>query len=405
MLKDYFRIAVQELLHRRLRTWLTMIGIFIGIAAVVGLISLGRGLEGAITDQFKELGTDKIIIQPGGVGFGFSEKSPSPLTSEDVDVIKSVNGIAEVGSAKMKTTMIEWGKDDITYAFTIGMSMDESLDMMIQGFALEPIEGRMLRKGDYKKAYVGYDYAHNTNFGTNLRLGGKILVNGEQFEIVGFNKQMGNANDDQQILIPQDAFDDVFEVGDQVNFIFARVQEGSVPADIVPIVERDLRKHRNVNEGEEDFQVETFEQYLSSFLVIFAVVQAVIVGIAGISLVVGGIGIMNTMYTSVVERTRDIGVMKAIGARNEDIRNLFLIESGMLGLVGGTIGVLLGVAFGKSVEFIGYNILKTPLLNASIPAWLIIGSLLFAFTLGAAAGTLPAMQASKMNPVDALREE
>ena len=124
-----------------------------------------------------------------------------------------------------------------------------------------------------------------------------------------------------------------------------------------------------------------------------------------ISLLVGGIGIMNTMYTAVLERTKEIGVMKAIGARNSDILLLFLIESGFLGLAGGIIGIGIGAGISKTVEFVGQQMLGSPLLRASFPSWLIIGALVFAVSIGMASGLLPARQASSLQPVDALRYE
>ena len=126
---------------------------------------------------------------------------------------------------------------------------------------------------------------------------------------------------------------------------------------------------------------------------------------AAISLLVGGIGIANTMYTSVLERTKEIGVMKSVGAKNSDITLIFLIESGLLGLVGGIIGIVLGVGIGQIVEYIAINRLGTTLLQVSTPFWLIISCLLFAFLAGAAFGTLPALRAAKINPTEALRYE
>ncbi len=133
-------------------------------------------------------------------------------------------------------------------------------------------------------------------------------------------------------------------------------------------------------------------------------VQVLLVGIAAISLLVGAIGILNTMYTAVLERRREIGIMKAIGARNSDVLYIFLVESGLLGLTGGIIGLLLGVGIAKLIQLIAYLALGESLIQATIPIWLIIGSLTFAFLIGALSGTLPARQASLLHPVDALRK-
>ena len=136
-----------------------------------------------------------------------------------------------------------------------------------------------------------------------------------------------------------------------------------------------------------------------------SIVQAVLVGIAAISLLVGGIGIMNTMYTSVLERTREIGIMKSIGATQKDILTLFLLESGMLGLVGGLIGVLIGVGIGEMVSYIARERLGSDLLQAQFGFWLVFGALLFSFLIGMISGFFPALAASKKQPVEALRYE
>ena len=135
------------------------------------------------------------------------------------------------------------------------------------------------------------------------------------------------------------------------------------------------------------------------------IITAFLAGVAAISLFVGGIGMANTMYTSVVERTREIGIMKAIGAKNREILYIFLIESGLLGLVGAGIGVLLGYSISKTIEYIAITQLNTNLLQAAAPLYLIFGCLVFGFVIGAVSGTLPAIQASKTNVVDALRYE
>jgi len=166
-----------------------------------------------------------------------------------------------------------------------------------------------------------------------------------------------------------------------------------------------LRRSRGLKEGNEDFEVSTTEELMKAFNTLLNIVQGVLVGIALISLVVGGIGIMNTMYTAVLERTKEIGILKAVGAQNRDILSLFLVESGILGLAGGAIGVLLGMGFSKLVELVATMALQTKLLQAYFPWYLTLGSLAFSFLVGTVSGILPAYQASRQKPVDALRYE
>lgn len=405
MIKDYFKIAIANLTHRKVRTFLTLIGIFIGIAAVVGLISLSTGFQDYLDSEFKALGADKIIVNPSGAAFGVSDNSANPLTKSDVEIIADVRGVKQAAYINSKVSQIEWGKDDFGFNMVWAYKLDETRDLIEEIATLTVEEGRPLKEIDRGKAVIGYDYAKFAGFEKNLVPGNKIFINEKEFKVVGIFERIGNPTDDRSIVIHEDDFEELFNTGDDVGGIYVRVDEGELPSEVVTRIEDDLRDFRDLKEGEEDFEVTTFEDLIQSFLTILNIAQVVLVGIAAISLVVGGIGIMNTMYTAVLERTKDIGIMKAIGARNEDILILFLIESGFLGLVGGIIGVLLGFGLSKGVEFVGGTVLGTELLQAAMPIWLIIGALLFAFLLGSIFGVLPAIRASKMSPVDALRTE
>jgi len=198
---------------------------------------------------------------------------------------------------------------------------------------------------------------------------------------------------------------ELFGVKDELDIIFVKVEQGADVNTVVERINENLRKDRDLDEGEEDFQVQSFENLLTTFSNIFGIVSAVIIGIAAISLLVGGVGIMNTMYMSVLERTKEVGVMKAIGAKNSHILTLFLIESGIYGIIGGLVGVGVGVGIAKTVELVAKQILGTPLLRAEVTLGLILGTLLFSFVVGMVSGIAPAYRASKMNPVDALRYE
>jgi putative ABC transport system permease protein len=198
---------------------------------------------------------------------------------------------------------------------------------------------------------------------------------------------------------------EIYNTGVEETQILVETESNAEPEKVAEKIKQVLRKERSEKEGEETFSVQTSEQLLESFSNIFAVVQGVLVGIAAISLIVGGIGIMNTMYTSVLERTKEIGTMKAVGAKNSDVLLIFLFESGLLGMIGGTIGVLIGVGLGKGVEYIAQVALNTNLLRADFSIFLIGGALLFSFLIGALSGIFPAIQAAKLRPADALRYE
>jgi len=406
MIKDYVQYSVKNISNRRMRSWLTMIGIFIGIAAVVSLVSLGQGLQQAVLDQFMGLGADKIIIQPKGVGLGSIGTNPTQLTDTDLKKIRSIPSIKEVAGEMYKVTAIEYNNKQVVY-FVFSLPRDTRQREVITQLQDSTIEaGRALKPDEKGKVVVGYRYNHDKVFDKNLKLGDKLIVNGKEFEIAGFMEKIGSEYDDTAVYMNEDDYTTLFSIDTKsYDYIYAQVEDNVEPKQVVPTIERELRKSRNLDKGNEDFEVQTFDELLQSYLTIFGIIQAVVVGIAAISLLVGGIGIMNTMYTSVLERTKEIGVMKAIGAKNSDILTIFIIESGILGFVGGLIGIIIGAGISKTVEFIGTQVIGSALLKAAFPMWLIFGALAFSTIVGILSGLLPAKQASSLKPVDALRYE
>jgi putative ABC transport system permease protein len=404
MIGDYFSYVLRTFRTRKVRSWLTMLGIFIGIAAVVALVSLGQGLETAINDQFEALGKDKIIIQPRSAFTGSLSSVANPLTKEDVEVVKDVRGVAEVSGGIYTTGKVEMN-DIVRYFFIMGMPTDENRKLIEQISSFNILKGRELRRGDDHKIVLGYDYLHKDFFGQTIRLRDRLTINDVEFSVIGFMERIGNPTDDSSILVTEESLRLMIGEPEEVGYIFARSAEGVDPLKVAENIKKDLRQARDVEEGEEDFDVQTPEQLLATFSVVLGIVQAVLVGIAAISLFVGGVGIMNTMYTSVLERTQEIGIMKAIGARNRQILLIFLIESGSYGLVGGIIGVLIGLGLASFAGYIADAYLGTNLLQAYISTPLVAGALIFSFVVGVISGVAPAYQASKLKPVEALRYE
>ena len=404
MIKDYFRLAYRSAKTRKLRSWLTMLGIFIGIAAVVALISLSQGLQNAIAEQFMSLGSDKIVIQGPSSGFGPPGTGVEvPLTKDDRDVIEKVNGVEIAVGRLIRSVRLEFN-DEIKYSYAASMPEDgDEIDLAVEANNYNIGIGRLLKKGDKYKVMIGHDYAEDA-FDKPLQLRDTVIIENNEFKVVGILKKSGNPQQDSTLVIPEDAFREIIGVEEAFDLIPAQVSAGEDISIITERVKKALRKHRNVDEGKEDFTVETPENILATLNAVLLVVQGVLVGIAAISLVVGGVGIMNTMYTAVLERTREIGIMKATGARNRQILFLFLVESGMLGMFGGIIGVSLGFAISKTVEYIAFKIYESYLIQASFSPWLLGGALLFAFFVGALSGVFPAKQAAGLQPVDALRK-
>ncbi|MFA5992314.1 MAG: ABC transporter permease [Candidatus Pacearchaeota archaeon] len=403
MIKDYFILALRNLQKRGLRSWLTMLGIFISIATIFVLISLSVGLQDSIQEQFRLLGTDKFFITPLGQAGAPGSGGAVQLTLKDFDVAEKVAGVKEATYATIGNGKIEFA-DQARYYMVIGIPLDKTALFEEIG-SYKADEGRMLIKGDVGKVMLGSNFKYGNVFKKPVGAGDKIVINGKTFIVEGILVSVGNPSDDANIIISGDDFKELFNSGDRVDQIMVQVDAGENVTDIADKVEKRLINSRGVTKKTEDFSISTPEELLQSFQSILSIITIFLIGVAAISLVVGAIGIMNTMYTSVIERTREIGIMKAIGAQNKDILFIFLIESGLLGLVGGAIGVGLGFGLSKIVEVIIAQALGTGLLKAAAPLYLIFGLLGFSFLIGAGSGLFPAWRASKINVVDALRYE
>ena len=402
MLIDYFKLAFKTFTSQKKRTALTLIGIFIGIAAVVSLISLGQGLKASIDQQFELLGTDKIFVQPGSA-VGLDPTITIKLSDDDLQTIRGTAGVKSASAMVFKLARITF-KSENKYTFAMGMEdPDIEFHEMIESFGVEMELGRGVESS--REVVLGKNFITGDFFDAAVEVGDKIEVEGKKFRVVGSVSEIGNPQDDANVYLDFEDALDTFDLSrDELDFIYVTVREGEEPSKVGERIAKKLRKLHDVEEGDEDFTISTTEDYMETFGVILTVVQIVLIGIAAISLLVGGVNIANTMYTSVLERTNEIGIMKAIGARNRDIFLLFLIESGILGVVGGIAGIAAGIGMSRLVAFAassaGWSFIKT-----LFPWYLTFGALVFSFAVGAVAGTLPARQASKLKPVDALRYE
>ncbi len=405
MFKDYATSALRNIRRRRLRSWLTVLGIVIGISAVVALISLASGLQSAIENQILQLGADRITIQAIGSGFGPpGTATVSEITEDDLDVVRRVQGVEEVIGRIISSGDAIY-RDSRNNVFFASLPHDPvQRDLSIRYSNYEILEGRMLQPNDRYSVVVGFNFFDREIFDDKLRLRDTISINGQDFNIVGVLERTGSFQTDSSMVINEDVVREILDKPDQFSVIQAQVSNVDDIELVAEDIRVDLRRSRNVELGREDFQVSTAQDTLETINTILSVVTYVVVGIASISLLVGGVGVMNTMFTSVLERTREIGIMKSVGARNKDVFYLFLFESGFIGVVGGLVGILIGGSLALSVEYIGSLTMGPGLLQANITLPLILGTIMFSFLIGALAGTLPAYQASKLNPVEALRK-
>ncbi|MCD6464105.1 ABC transporter permease [Candidatus Woesearchaeota archaeon] len=403
---DFLELAITNLQHRKLRSWLTMIGIFIGIAAVVSLISLGKGMQQAITKQFEEAGSNIITIMGASGGMAspvLASISAKPITVKDKKKVEHVQGVDQVAGILVTTALVSF-KGEEKSLMLWGMDPGPTKEIVRKSQNYEIAKGRELEEGDKAKAVLGFEVANNL-FRRKVKVGDKILINNKPFTVVGIVERVGNKLDDEAVIIPLQTLRDLINEQEKYSMLLLTVKQGYDPEIVAEKIRETLRKFRDEEEGSETFQVSTPKDLLKVFNSILTIVQVVLVGIAAISLLVGGIGIMNTMYMAVLERTKEIGVMKAIGAKDSHILTIFLAESGLLGAVGGLIGVVIGLSISKSVEVIVKAVTGTQWIVAYVSWWLILFAIAFSFIVGVISGLLPARQAAMLNPADALRYE
>ncbi len=403
MIVDSFLLSVKNLRHRGLRSWLTLLGIFIGVTAVVALISLGNSLQVAVGSQFGVGQTELITIQAGGVSFGPpGSGAVIPLDIDDFRAIEKLSGVERIAGRYLAAGKLEYN-DKVVFGYIASVPDGDNRDFIYDQLEKGALKGRLLKDGESGKVFLGYNfYVDKVGLDKVVIPGKNVLINDESFEVIGILEKKGSFMFDNAVYMNDQDVDDLYDYGDEFDAIIVQLKDNDDMDNMKLEIEKALRKSRGVKEGEEDFDVSTPEAMLSTVNGILGGVQAFIIIVALISVFIGALGIVNTMTTSVLERKKEIGIMKSIGARNEHIFMQFFIESGLLGLLGGLVGVIFGTLIGV-FGTLGINSWLGADLGINISFGLIFFSLLGSFLIGAVAGIVPAMNASKENPVEALR--
>jgi putative ABC transport system permease protein len=400
------------LIHSRLRSWLTIIGIVIGIAAVVSIISVSQGARQQLEERFGRLGADIITISPGysrAMGFRGPEEGQrtngiadqKDLTDKDVLALKSIPNVKLVMGEVRGTAEIKYLGETGDVSVT-GVDTDVWKDITTD----ELESGRYLTKGDMYSAVIGYRRAHSY-FDNEVQINRQITIEGRIFKVAGIFLEGEN---DNAVIIPLEAARDLLEDIDEDEFSSITVKVYDVEEIVnktIPAIEKKLMQSRGIlKEEDRDFSVSSLLAMQSTITETLNTMSIFLGAIAAISLVVGAVGISNTMFTAVLEKTKEIGVMKAIGAKNRDIMLIFLLNSGMIGFVGGLGGVIAGsIASGYIGLLVSGNQIGRMLGATALTPQLLIFAFLFSIIIGMIAGAIPAYRASRLKPVVALRYE
>ena len=385
--------SAKNLKREGLRTFLTLIGVVIGIAAIVSMVSIGAGLGVAVESQLDALGAETILVIPAGI-----QNIRTTLTDKDVDRINGISGVDSVAPIYSESAVMEFNGEKIS----VSISAVDAGDAEIfddTGF-FEVAEGRNFEKNESTAVLIGDEIANNY-FDKKINVRKQIQINGIDYKVIGITAPQA-----QSFGGGPDTGNSVFMSLDGLR----RISDATTPSiifvtatdkDSIQDTSDEIKELFEDKYGEGSVIVYTTDEILEQVNLLLGVVTIFIMGIAGISLIVGGIGIMNAMVTSVLERTREIGLYKALGASNTKVLAIFLLEAAFIGLIGGVIGVIFGFGMASLIAIVGttagYDLI------AVITPEIILGGLGFSIFIGMASGFYPALRASRLDPVEALR--
>jgi putative ABC transport system permease protein len=430
-LPDILKLSLNSLTHRGLRSWLTILGIIIGVAAVIAMLSISAGMSQNMKAQLSSFGTDVITVsagriraqgpeggfagrfQPGGefsqtTGSSSSTSTPK-LTDKDITAILTAQGVESVSGIISGRAQAQYLAQTVT---TTVEGVDPTAWNSMTTSKLE--SGRFLETGDGASVLIGYNVAHEI-FGTNLTVDSPIKIGGKTYNVIGILQQSGTGGfggDDRTVFMTLAAARDVVTGldSDQYSSIQVKVTNTNLVDQIIQNIDSVLYTSRMVTSDTADFTVTSPTAMLQTIQSTMATLTFFLTGIAAISLLVGAIGIANTMFMSVMERTRLIGILKSIGTKNSEIMKLFITESGIIGLMGGLLGVFLGLIVVGIISNVGISIMGMGRLGTStsvavVTPDLVAFALLFSTIIGIVSGLIPARKAATLQIVEAMRSE
>ena len=404
ILKEYFKIAIKNLRTRKLRSWLTILGIVIGVFLIMSLLSLSQGLKETVLKQLRAVGTNIVMIMPGNISDIVTNLTGGmELTESDLNIIRKTKGVEAVLPNVFKAILVK-SQDKTKTMILYGIDLRDSLNIYQDDMGMRVADGRWPVPGK-REIIVGSLVSSDVFPG--LKVGDKATIKGRQFEVVGILQSMGNKQDEMMAGIDMGFYRDITGDREGAPQAIAKIAMGYSVDQVAKNIKKNLEENAKRRIGRESgnvYSVLTSEALGSIVGGIMGIIQAIVFVFGGIAVLVGGIGIMNTMYTSVRERTKEIGILKAVGAKNSTIVMIFLIESSIIGLVGGIGGMIPGLGLSKLIQAYG-QVHPVLYIEASITPGIILFGLIFSLGVGCLSGFFPARSAAQLKPVDALRYE
>ncbi len=401
MFYETLKLALQAIMRNALRSFLTLLGVVIGVGAVIAMVTVGKGTTAQVEAEMERLGSNLLFVRPGQFGPGRSSAQAKPFDADDIEVmreqLRSVRAVAPVarnsytvvfGSESRSVTII--GTDN-NYFITQDLDIERG-----RGF----LEGE-LRSG-LAVCLIG-ETVREEMFGSTEPIGRRIRVNKVSCEVIGILEEKGESSfgrdQDDVVLMPLRTYQRRIAGNADIGSIYVSATNKSLTGKVQADIEWLLRERRNIRAGEDDdFGVADMQQIAATQTQTTSILTVLLAAVAGVSLLVGGIGIMNIMLVSVTERTREIGIRLAIGAKESQVLMQFLVEAVVLSLMGGVIGIVLGLGLAG----LAAQAMKIPFI---FDLQIMLISFAFSALVGIIFGYFPARRAAQLNPIDALRHE
>jgi len=405
------RTALTALATNKMRSALTVLGIIIGVTAVISLMSIGEGSQAAITSRIESLGTNLLYVRAGASSSGLvrgAQGSAATLTLEDADAIAELSSVAAVAPQTGTYAQVVAGTEN-TNTQIVGTTPEY---LSVRNY--EMAEGDFITDAQVEAkslvAVLGSNVAE-TLFGDTSAVGQYVKINGRQFKVIGVLESKGSTglgSQDDIVIAPittvqyRLSSSRTVSGGKTVQTIYVQVVSSKQTDTAIQQITSLMEQRHDITNGQDDFTITSQQETIDTLKESTQVWVILLGAIAGISLLVGGIGIMNIMLVSVTERTREIGIRKALGAKRRDILLQFLIEAALMSLIGGAIGVLVGWGFSALISgmSLGGTTIET-VMSVNIP----ILAVSVSAAIGIIFGLYPAYRAARLNPIEALRYE
>jgi putative ABC transport system permease protein len=394
---ERFLYSVRNLTHRKLRTALTILGIIVGITSIIILISLAGGLKEDVVSRLANFDPDLILILPTQISPGdfSSVVRQGKLYEKDYNSIRQIPGVDIMSKTISKRVALEF-KDELVSATVYAIEPTiyrETTTLIVQN-------GRFLQDGDRDVVVFGGGIAEL--FDEDVQVNSIVELDNRKYRVVGILEKTGNtfSNLDNIVYLDYNEGKRIFSdfiLPNEISAIQVKVAEGYDVVEVSDRIEEVLMRNHKVSEDEKDFGILTAVSLNEQINSIIEIISIFLSAVATISIIVGMIGISNTMFMSVMERTKEVGVLKAIGSSSKEIIYIFTIEAGILGLLGGILGLLFALIFNFTLGLFG--------VTTAMSIELLLGSVVFAFGIGVLAGVLPAKRASEIPAIEALRYE